>query len=426
MCYGGVNLIFLRFIMAYAIDSLLDTDLYKFTMQQVVLHHFPSALVEYKFKCRNEGVDLARHARRVREEIDHLCSLSFREDELDYLASLRYIKPSYVAFLRGFKLNPDHVSVEPLADGALDIRIRGPWFHAILFEVPILSIVNHVNFESQATPARLAQGRARLDAKIALLEEAPEAFKFSDFGTRRRFSGPWQREVVERLAKAQPQRMAGTSNTLLAKELGLMPIGTMAHEYLQAFQALGSGLRSFQKDAFETWAQEYRGDLGIALSDIVGVDAFLRDFDLYFCKLFDGARHDSGDPFEWGEKIIAHYEKHRVDPRSKSLIFSDGLDFPLALRLHERFAERSKPAFGIGTHLTNDLGLKALNVVIKMVKCNDLPVAKISDSPGKAMCEDAWHLRNLARAFDIPEARVALDLEGLADAPERKAKTSLG
>ena len=400
------------------IKSLLDSDLYKFTMQQVVLHHFPSAHVSYKFKCRNSGVDLAKHASRIRQEIAHLCELTFADDELAYLASLRYIKPDYVAFLRGFKLNPDHVKVTPLPSGELDIEISGPWFHVILFEVPILSIVNQAHFEAARSDALIAEGRERLGAKIDAISayEGADSFKFSDFGTRRRFSADWQREVVQALATALPEQFTGTSNVLLAKDLGLIPIGTMAHEYLQAFQALGSSLRNFQKDAFETWAKEYRGDLGIALSDIVGVDAFLRDFDLYFSKLFDGVRHDSGCPFEWGEKIISHYEAHRIDPRTKTLVFSDGLDAALAISLHQRFAGRSKPAFGIGTNLTNDLGVKPLNIVIKMVSCDGQPVAKISDSPGKAMCEDEWHMRNLAKTFAIPESRVESDLASKAPA----------
>lgn len=398
------------------ITSLLDTDLYKFTMQQVVLHHFPGAQAEFKFKCRNPGVNLARHSQEVREQIDHLCTLTFAKDELDYLASLRYIKPSYAAFLKGFKLNPDHITVKPTDSGELDIRISGPWFHTILFEVPVLSIVNQIYFSNQASPARMAEGRARLSSKSVFLNEflggyeGKSNFKFSDFGTRRRFSGDWQREVVTRLSKMHPEQFTGTSNVLLAKDLGLIPIGTMAHEYLQAFQALGSSLKDFQRNAFETWAMEYRGDLGIALSDIVGVDAFLRDFDLYFCKLFDGVRHDSGNPFEWGEKILDHYRKNRIDPKTKTLVFSDGLDMELATELHRRFADLSMPVFGIGTHLTNDLGLKALNIVIKMTRCNGQPVAKISDSPGKAMCEDPWHMKNLAKTFDIPDNRIELDL----------------
>lgn len=395
------------------ITSLLDTDLYKFTMQQVVLHHATAAQVEYKFKCRNKGVDLARHILQIEAQIDHLCTLTFTDDELSFLSSLRYIKPSYAAFLKGFRLNRDHVSIAASADGEIELGVKGPWFHTILFEVPLLSIVNEVHFAETLTPELLMDGRQRLNAKSSELAryQGSGSFKFSDFGTRRRFSAAWQREVVGTLAQRHPGGFTGTSNVLLAKDLGLIPIGTMAHEYLQAFQALGSSLKDFQKAAFETWAAEYRGDLGIALTDIVGVDAFLRDFDMYFCKLFDGVRHDSGDPFEWGEKIIQHYEKNRVDPKTKTMVFSDGLDIPLAIELHKRFAGRTNPAFGIGTNLTNDLGPKALNIVMKMIRCNGQPVAKISDSPGKAMCEDPWYLRNLARVSGIQDERVDEDLK---------------
>lgn len=395
------------------ITSLLDTDLYKFSMQQVVLHHATSAQVEYKFKCRNKGIDLAQHIPEIEKQIDHLCSLTFTDDELSYLSSLRYIKPSYTSFLKGFRLNRNHVTIAAAADGEIELHVAGPWFHTILFEVPLLSIVNEVYFAKLQTKETLTEGRQRLAAKSTELThyEGLARFKFSDFGTRRRFSASWQREVVEFLARQHPGAFTGTSNVLLAKDFNLIPIGTMAHEYLQAFQALGSSLKDFQKAAFETWAAEYRGDLGIALTDIVGVDAFLRDFDMYFCKLFDGVRHDSGDPFEWGEKIIQHYEKNRVDPKTKTMVFSDGLDIPKAIKLHKRFADRSNPAFGIGTNLTNDLGPKALNIVMKMVKCNGQPVAKISDSPGKAMCEDPWYLRNLARVSGIQDERVDQDLQ---------------
>jgi nicotinate phosphoribosyltransferase len=181
----------------------------------------------------------------------------------------------------------------------------------------------------------------------------------------------------------------------------LLPLGTMAHEYLQACQALGPRLRDSQTFGFETWAREYRGDLGIALSDVYGMDAFLRDFDLYFCKLFDGARHDSGDPFEWGEKLISHYEANRIDPRTKTMIFSDSLTVPLAIELYRRFASRSRMSFGIGTNLTNDLGYQPLQIVLKMVRCNGQPVAKLSDSPDKTMCDDQAYLNYLRQVFQI-------------------------
>jgi nicotinate phosphoribosyltransferase len=161
-------------------------------------------------------------------------------------------------------------------------------------------------------------------------------------------------------------------------------------------------LRDSQVYGFETWAREYRGDLGIALSDVYGMDAFLRDFDLYFCKLFDGARHDSGDPFEWGEKLLRHYEKNRIDPRTKTLIFSDSLTVPLAIELFRRFGQRTRMSFGIGTNLTNDLGYQPLQIVLKMVRCNGQPVAKLSDAPEKTMCDDPAYLNYLRQVFEIP------------------------
>ncbi|MBZ8144188.1 nicotinate phosphoribosyltransferase, partial [Rubrivivax gelatinosus] len=171
-------------------------------------------------------------------------------------------------------------------------------------------------------------------------------------------------------------------NVLLARDLDIVPIGTMAHEYLQTFQGLGVRLRDHQKAALEAWVQEYRGDLGTALTDVVGMDAFLADFDLYFAKLFDGIRHDSGDPVEWGEKALAHYAKLRIDPATKRLVFSDALDIERCIVLYRHFADRTQCGFGIGTHLTNDCGLPTLNIVMKLTRVNGQPVAKISDAPG--------------------------------------------
>ena len=196
-------------------------------------------------------------------------------------------------------------------------------------------------------------------------------------------------------------QLAGTSNVYFAMTLGLTPLGTMAHEYLQACQSLGPRLRDSQVFGFESWAREYRGDLGIALSDVYGIEPFLRDFDLYFCKLFDGARHDSGDPFAWGERMIAHYKAMRVDPKTKILIFSDGLTVPKTIELYQQFNGRCQLAFGIGTNLTNDLGYEPLQIVIKMVECNGQPVAKLSDTPSKNMCTDEKYLAYLRQVFDI-------------------------
>jgi nicotinate phosphoribosyltransferase len=271
----------------------------------------------------------------------------------------------------------------------------------------VLSIVNELYFRRLAREALLAEARRRLHSKIGLLEQFGREpgraklhpFEFFDFGTRRRFSRTWHREVATTLAERVPKFFKGTSNVYLAWKLGITAMGTMAHEYLQTLQAVGVQLRNFQKAALETWVQEYRGDLGIALTDVVGMNAFLKDFDLYFAKLFDGLRHDSGDPIDWGEKAVAHYQRLRLDPRTKRLVFSDGLDVPTALDLYAHFADRMPCGFGIGTNLTNDTGLPALNIVMKLTECNGQPVAKLSDSPGKVLCEDQTFLAYLRQVF---------------------------
>ena len=410
------------------ITSLLDTDLYKFTMMQVVLHQFPGAQVEYRFKCRNSslgtvgeaggdgkaGINLAAHVAEIRDEIRALCSLHFQDAELAYLRSMRFIKSDFCDFLGLFKLNEKYITVTPLASGDIDITIQGPWLHTILFEIPVLAIVNEVYFRNRHRLPDFAEGRRRLDLKIGQLR-APglSDLKIADYGTRRRFSKAWHDEVLRvlssKLGTTQSPgtmagvagQLAGTSNVLWAMKLGLTPLGTMAHEYLQAAQALGPRLRDSQVYGFESWAKEYRGDLGIALSDVYGMSAFLRDFDMYFCKLFDGARHDSGDPFQWGERMLDHYAKNRVDPKTKTLIFSDGLTVPRTIELYQQFRGRCQLAFGIGTNLTNDLGYEPLQIVIKMVRCNGQPVAKLSDTPSKNMCDDEKYLAYLRQVFEI-------------------------
>ena len=391
------------------ITSLLDTDLYKFTMMQVVLHRFPGAQVEYRFKCRNPGVQLAPYVAEINAEIEALCTLRFREQELAYLRGLRFIKSDFVDFLGLFQMNAKYVSVMAAGDGGIEVTVKGPWLHTILFEIPLLSIINEVYFRNTQKNPDFAEGRKRLADKIALVAGKPEfsppgaEMRIADYGTRRRFAKIWQDEVVLTLRDKLGVNFAGTSNVWLAQKHGITPLGTMAHEYLQAVQALGPRLRDSQQFAFEMWAREYRGDLGIALSDVYGMNAFLRDFDMYFCMLCDGARHDSGDPFDWGERLIEHYKKSRVDPLTKTLIFSDGLDVPVAIRLHERFKGRAQTAFGIGTNLTNDLGYTPLNIVIKMVRCNGQPVAKLSDSPDKNMCDDERYMAYLRQVFEIPQ-----------------------
>lgn len=390
------------------IASLLEQDLYKLTMLQTMLHHMPANQAEYRFVCRNQpAYPLAQLKDDVEAQLDHLCTLRFTEDELTWLGTLRFIKSDFVDFLRIFQLQRRYITVQAVGD-TLSVVARGPQIHVMQFEIFVLAIVNELYFQRLSCDAAIEEGRRRLQAKIDQLQQRSvdlaskrHPFEFFDFGIRRRFSGPWQEEVVSTLAKAVPQFFKGTSNMYLAKKYGLVPIGTMAHEYLQSFQGMPVQLRNFQKAALETWVQEYRGDLGVALSDVVGMDAFLADCDLYFTKLFDGFRHDSGDPVEWGEKALAHYARLRLDPHSKRLVFSDGLDITRAIELHEHFANRVQVGFGIGTNLTNDVGLKPLNIVMKLTQCNGQPTAKLSDSPGKTLCDDETFLAYLRQVFQV-------------------------
>lgn len=384
------------------INSLLDTDFYKFTMMQVVLHQFPGATVEYGFKCRTPNIDLSPYADEIQTELNALCTLYFQPDELNYLATIPFFKQDFIDFLRIFRLQSQFVQITT-TEGQLDISIKGPWLHTILFEVPLLAIISEVYYRNQYRTPNYAEGYTRLRNKFAFIKSqtVPGEFKFSDFGTRRRFSYTWHQEVITLLAQELKDNLLGTSNVYFARMLNLKPMGTMAHEYLQACQSLGPRLVYSEQFALERWAREYRGELGIALSDVYGIDAFLRDFDLYFCKLFDGVRHDSGDPFEWGEKVMRHYQRLGIDPKTKAFVFSDALDFKLALDLFHCFKDRINVRFGIGTFLTNDLGYEAIQIVIKMVECNGHPVAKVSDSPSKTMCRDNAYLAYLKEVFQI-------------------------
>lgn len=389
------------------ITSLLDTDLYKFTMWQAMLHRHPATQAEYTFVCRNEpAYPLAELVDEVNLQLDQLCRLSFGAEDLAYLGSLRFMRSDFVDFLRIFHFQREFISARANGD-ALQIVANGPQVHVMAFEIYVLAIVNELYFRRFDQTAAFDEGRRRLHQKVQRLQalgaEPPRAhpFEFFDFGVRRRFSADWQREVVATFKREVPQYFKGCSNVLYARDLDLVPIGTMAHEYLQTYQTLGVRLRDFQRAALEDWVQEYRGDLGVALTDVVGMDAFLADFDLYFAKLFDGLRHDSGDPVVWGEKALAHYERLRIDAHTKRLVFSDGLDFDRAIALHHRFSDRTQCGFGIGTNLTNDTGLKTLHIVMKLTHANRQPVAKLSDSPGKLLCDDETFLAYLRQVFRV-------------------------
>ena len=386
------------------IQSLLDTDLYKLTMLQAMVDRLPNFDTVYRFKCRNStAFPLGEIAGELKRETEALCALRFTGEELSYLSQLRFITPAFVDYLEGYQLRERHLRVET-NKGELLVEARGPVQYAMMFEIYVLSIVNELYFRRLAGSAQgdYTIGRTHLANKMAVAALAPTLntpFEVFDFGTRRRFSREWHGEVVSTLQRDGGTWFKGTSNIDLARRLGLIPIGTMAHEYLQIHQASGGTLRDFQKRALENWVQTYRGDLGIALTDVISMDAFLGDFDLYFAKLFDGLRHDSGDPIEWGEKALAHYAKLRVPVTGKRLVFSDGLTIPRALEIYRHFGDRVQTGFGIGTDLTNDVGYKPLNIVMKVVEANGQPVAKLSDSAGKTMCENEAFVAYLRSAF---------------------------
>lgn len=389
----------------WLINSLLDTDLYKITMLQAFYHapEFRSVSVEWKFACRNPAVaDFPRMIADIHHQLHHLCTLTFTSTELDYLDSFPFISHDFIEFLRIFRL--DMRFVEITGQGRdLDIRFRGPLIHVTLFEIYTLAIISELHTELHYGGVDLQKARTRLAEKITQVNQ-PEllaGFHFADFGTRRRASRAWHEEVVSTLSVELPTIFAGTSNLDLARRYALTPVGTMAHEWFQAWQAV-TRLADAQKAALEGWVREFRGRLGIALTDCYAMDAFMRDFaDPYFGKLYDGLRHDSGSPVVWAEKALAMYENMGIDPRSKTLVFSDGLTFDKMTELYHHFSARTKVSFGIGTMLTNDVGQPPLNIVIKMVAANGRPVAKISDEPGKSMCEDRDYLKYLASVYAI-------------------------
>jgi nicotinate phosphoribosyltransferase len=387
------------------VQNLLDTDFYKLTMMQAVLHNYPNAEVEWEFRCRNSE-DLRPYLAEIRYQIEQLPELSVTPDQLGFLERIPFLRPDFIRFLSLFRFNLRYIHVGE-EGGEMVIRLRGPWLHVILFEVPVLAIVSEVRNRIRYGQVSLDQVRERLYAKLEWLksEASPDelaGFQLADFGTRRRFSYRVQEEVFNVLRHDFPGRLIGTSNVHLAREFQVKPIGTMAHEWLMAHQQLGPRLIDSQKAALDCWVREYRGQLGIALTDCITMDAFLRDFDLYFAKLFDGLRHDSGDPLRWAEKAIAHYEALGIDPRSKTLVFSDGLTLPKALDLYRALHERIQVSFGVGTNLTCDIpGVEPMNIVLKMTACNDHAVAKISDTPGKTQCRDENFVAYLKHVFQV-------------------------
>ena len=383
--------------------SLLDTDLYKFNMDQVIFHKHTDLCGEYYFKCRNENVVFTREMLdEINGQIDHLCSLKFTKKELDYLRSIRFIKNDYVEFLRLWRPIREYVETGLSKDGKLSIVVKGPLFSAMQFEIYLLEIINEVYFRfTYDYDELLKSAEQRLDKKIAAFQDGTYTFQFAEFGCRRRLSREWEDVVIRRLT-TETNNCVGTSNVYFAMKYNLTPIGTYAHEFVQMYQGIDSIPLAYTNHyAMKDWYDEYQGDNGTALTDTITTDLFLLDFNRSMVNNYTGVRHDSGDPFNWGEKIIAHYKKYGVDPKTKLLLFSDGLDFDHAQALYDNFKDRVKVSFGIGTFCSNDTREESLNIVIKLQYVNDRPVAKLSDAPGKAMCLDEDYLEYLRRSVDF-------------------------
>ena len=391
------------------LHTLLDPDAYKLHMQQAVFHHYYDVHVAAEFRCRGDDL-LGIYADSIREQVDAMQHLTLQDDEYQWLSGLPFFKTDYLNWLRDFRYKPEQVTVTN-ENGKLDIRLEGPWREVIMWEVPLLAVISELAHRYRSPEMGVAQAVASLENKLAAFTTLTEGldmsrFRLMDFGTRRRFSREVQQAIVKRLQ--QEPWFVGTSNYDLARRLNLTPMGTQAHEWFQAHQQISPDLANSQRAALAAWLEEYPNQLRIALTDCITMDAFLRDFGPEFAERYQGLRHDSGDPVEWGEKAIAHYQKLGIDPMSKVLVFSDNLDLAKAVELYRHFNTRVNLSFGIGTRLTCDIPqVKPLNIVIKLVECNGKPVAKLSDSPGKTICHDKAFVRALRKAFDLPQIKKA-------------------
>lgn len=367
--------------------SILDNDLYKFTMQNAVCKLYPWAETLYRFTDRNDRVYPSGFGAALAERAKEMATLALTPEEEKFLRERCYfLDPAYLDFLKGYRFDPKEIEISQ-HEGRLALTIRGPWYRTILWEVPLLAMISELYYEmSGESPEAPATVRLKTMEKAQALAAA--GAPFSDFGTRRRFSSDNHRRVMETLKENSGDFLLGTSNVHLAREFDLSPIGTMAHEWIM-FHAAINGYLSANRTGFARWVDVYRGEVGIALSDTYTTEVFLKDFDVLPAKLFDGVRQDSGDPVAFARRMIDHYRRLRIDPTAKTIVFSDSLDVAKVREIRSFCDGRIRDVYGIGTHLTNDVGLSALNIVIKLSACKLdgcspwLNTVKLSDDPGK-------------------------------------------
>lgn len=386
------------------INSLLETDLYKFSMGQAIYHQYSDYKTTWTFKCRNENVHFTKEmVNEIKRQIKMYCKLQFKEDELNYLNNITWIKGSYVDFLRLWNPRYEDFTINDKSACGLFIETKGTWLNTSMYEIPILAIVNEVYFKMAYDYSKLFNSfKKKEKEKIEYLKKNPIG-NFSEFGIRRRLSAEAQEHIVKALMKEnlKGSNFVGTSNVYLAKKYNITPVGTMAHEWIMC---VGQGTHKHNPAysnyyALEDWVNEYGVLNGTALTDTIGTDCFLRDFRLTFATLFSGVRHDSGDPITWANKMISHYKSLGIDPKTKTLLFSDSLNFKKAHDIYSTLKNKCKVAFGIGTYLSNDTSVEPLNIVVKPTMCNGMDVAKISDVDGKGMCKNPEYVDYLERSI---------------------------
>lgn len=362
------------------IVSILDTDLYKLTMQQAVLACYPDVEVEYRFTNRRPATKFNdKFMSALRIALSEFEGLKVSAEEIDHLRkNIPFLTPQYLGYLRSYRFDPSEVSIDLSKDGDLNLSINGLWHKTILWEVPLMATISELYFQHCDSDWNYEGQAEKANQKGRWLSAAE--CNWSDFGTRRRRSYQTQDIVVREMAGLNG--FAGTSNVHLAMKYGVKAIGTMAHEWIMAISVL-EGMLHANRHALYKWQEVYKGDLGIALTDTFGSDIFFKDFDTTLSRLYDGIRHDSDCPYKFIEKGYNHYKSLRIDPTSKLAVFSDKLTTELAIDLRRACERKLRPFFGIGTHFTNDFGSEALNMVIKLWRVNGIPVVKLSDDKGK-------------------------------------------
>ena len=371
------------------IHYFTDNDLYKFTTMNAIQKLYPEALARYRFINRGETPFPEGFDRKLTAEVNHMASVFLSREEEEFMRRrCYYLDPVFFDLLKGYRYNPEEVTIRQEGSN-LEVEIEGPWYRTVLWEVPLLAMISELYYTMTGKHPEGIEEKARVKAEELKKLEAD----FSEFGTRRRFSFEVQDRVVQTLIAHAGRYFLGTSNVYFAMKHNLTPMGTHPHEWFM-YHAAHFGYRMANTIALEKWVDVYQGSLGIALSDTFTSEAFFRSFTLKHAKLFDGVRWDSGDPIEFTEKTIRFYEQNRIDPRSKTIVYSDALNLEEVRRIKQHVNGRIHDAYGIGTFLTNDVGVSPLNIVIKMTAAKPHPrfgwvkTVKLSDVPGKHTGEE--------------------------------------